>query len=152
MEREPVSMAEIAAMAGVRRPTVSNWRRRHADFPAPALQEARHRGSTRTRSQDPRTHSDGFVDESHLAGGDPACGGWRTRRVREVRGIDLTEIDLPQLPPSAVSAWTEQIEVLADHRRTLSERLHDVTNLISTLAIGVGGGRLTVAHHDDDDG
>jgi hypothetical protein len=51
-----------------------------------------------------------------------------------------------------VSAWTEQIEVLADHRPTLSERLDDVTNLINTLAIGVGGGRLTVAHHDDDDG
>lgn len=30
-----VSMAEVARMAAVRRPVVSNWRRRHADFPAP---------------------------------------------------------------------------------------------------------------------
>ncbi|WP_328390868.1 hypothetical protein [Nocardia sp. NBC_00416] len=31
-----VSMSEIAAMARVRRPVVSTWRRRHRDFPAPA--------------------------------------------------------------------------------------------------------------------
>lgn len=36
MEREePVSAAEIARMAGVTRAAVSNWRRRHPDFPEP---------------------------------------------------------------------------------------------------------------------
>lgn len=30
-----ISMSEIAELAGVRRPVVSNWRRRHPDFPAP---------------------------------------------------------------------------------------------------------------------
>jgi predicted RNA methylase/predicted DNA-binding transcriptional regulator AlpA len=30
-----VTMTEVAELAGVRRPTVSNWRRRHADFPQP---------------------------------------------------------------------------------------------------------------------
>ncbi|MEU7868123.1 N-6 DNA methylase [Dactylosporangium sp. NPDC049140] len=30
-----VSMAEIAAMAQVKRPVVTNWKRRHVDFPAP---------------------------------------------------------------------------------------------------------------------
>jgi len=30
-----VTTSEIAELAGVSRPTVSNWRRRHADFPAP---------------------------------------------------------------------------------------------------------------------
>lgn len=32
---QPVTMAEIATLARVRRPTVSNWRRRHANFPHP---------------------------------------------------------------------------------------------------------------------
>jgi transposase-like protein len=31
-----VSAADISRMAGVTRATVSNWRRRHADFPAPS--------------------------------------------------------------------------------------------------------------------
>jgi hypothetical protein len=31
----PVTAAEISRLAGVTRATVSNWRRRHADFPAP---------------------------------------------------------------------------------------------------------------------
>lgn len=31
-----MSMPEIAELARVRRPVVSNWRRRHRDFPAPA--------------------------------------------------------------------------------------------------------------------
>lgn len=35
-----VSMAEIAALAQVKRPVVSTWRRRHADFPVPATQAA----------------------------------------------------------------------------------------------------------------
>src|SRR5690606_34514943 len=30
-----ISMPEIAELAGVRRPVVTNWRRRHHDFPAP---------------------------------------------------------------------------------------------------------------------
>ncbi|MGH4018952.1 MAG: N-6 DNA methylase [Pseudonocardiaceae bacterium] len=34
-DRELVTMTEIAEFAEVRRPTVSNWRRRHADFPSP---------------------------------------------------------------------------------------------------------------------
>lgn len=38
-----VAAAEIARLAGVTRATVSNWRRRHADFPAPAS------GGTETR-------------------------------------------------------------------------------------------------------
>lgn len=33
--RELVTMTEIAELAQVRRPTVSNWRRRHEDFPRP---------------------------------------------------------------------------------------------------------------------
>ncbi|MGH3907540.1 MAG: N-6 DNA methylase [Pseudonocardiaceae bacterium] len=32
---QPVTMAEIAELARVRRPTVSNWRRRHTNFPRP---------------------------------------------------------------------------------------------------------------------
>src|SRR3954467_426407 len=31
-----VTAADISRLAGVTRATVSNWRRRHADFPAPA--------------------------------------------------------------------------------------------------------------------
>ena len=31
-----VTAAEISRIAGVTRATVSNWRRRHDDFPAPA--------------------------------------------------------------------------------------------------------------------
>jgi len=31
-----VTAAEISRLAGVTRATVSNWRRRHPDFPAPA--------------------------------------------------------------------------------------------------------------------
>ena len=34
-ELAEVSAADIARLAGVSRGTVSNWRRRHADFPAP---------------------------------------------------------------------------------------------------------------------
>ncbi len=30
-----VTLAQVARLAGVRRPSVSNWRRRHADFPSP---------------------------------------------------------------------------------------------------------------------
>ncbi|MGV2384735.1 MAG UNVERIFIED_CONTAM: hypothetical protein LOD86_05635, partial [Thermobifida fusca] len=30
-----ISMPEIAELAGVRRPVVTTWRRRHPDFPAP---------------------------------------------------------------------------------------------------------------------
>ena len=30
-----ISMGDIAALAGVRRPVVTTWRRRHPDFPAP---------------------------------------------------------------------------------------------------------------------
>lgn len=35
----PVSLADLATMAGVSRPAVTNWRRRHDDFPSP-LQES----------------------------------------------------------------------------------------------------------------
>ena len=31
-----MSMTEIAELARVQRPVVTNWRRRHRDFPAPA--------------------------------------------------------------------------------------------------------------------
>src|SRR5690606_32063660 len=31
----PISMPEIADLAGVHRPVVTTWRRRHRDFPAP---------------------------------------------------------------------------------------------------------------------
>ncbi|MFD8703776.1 hypothetical protein ACFV1W_14320 [Kitasatospora sp. NPDC059648] len=37
-----VSMAEIAELAQVKRPVVSTWRRRYADFPAPAAHDAGH--------------------------------------------------------------------------------------------------------------
>ena len=35
-----VSISEIADLAGVGRPAVSNWRKRHVDFPAPRVQAA----------------------------------------------------------------------------------------------------------------
>lgn len=35
-----ISMPEIAELAGVRRPVVTTWRRRHADFPQPVRSEA----------------------------------------------------------------------------------------------------------------
>jgi hypothetical protein len=34
-----ISMPEIAGLAGVRRPVVTTWRRRHADFPQPVSQD-----------------------------------------------------------------------------------------------------------------
>lgn len=37
-----VSMAEIATLAQVKRPVVSTWRRRYADFPVPAAQRGGH--------------------------------------------------------------------------------------------------------------
>jgi hypothetical protein len=37
-----MSMRDIAELAGVRRPVVTTWRRRHADFPAPAGGDAAH--------------------------------------------------------------------------------------------------------------
>jgi hypothetical protein len=35
-----VTMSEIATMAQVKRPVVSTWRRRHADFPVHAAENA----------------------------------------------------------------------------------------------------------------
>ena len=35
-----ISLPEVAALAGVRRPVVTTWRRRHPSFPAPAQVEA----------------------------------------------------------------------------------------------------------------
>ncbi len=35
-----ISMPEIAELAGVRRPVVTTWRRRHKDFPPPAVSQA----------------------------------------------------------------------------------------------------------------
>lgn len=37
---DPVGVSEIAARAGVRAATVSQWRYRHADFPSPAVELA----------------------------------------------------------------------------------------------------------------
>lgn len=37
-----LSMSEIATLTQVKRPVVSTWRRRHADFPAPATENAGH--------------------------------------------------------------------------------------------------------------
>ena len=37
---ELVSRSDIARLAGVRRPAVTNWERRHQDFPAPVAQDA----------------------------------------------------------------------------------------------------------------
>lgn len=40
-DRRPLmSMPEIAALAGVHRPVVTNWRRRHSDFPVPVTDDA----------------------------------------------------------------------------------------------------------------
>jgi type I restriction enzyme M protein len=35
MNTETVSLADIARRTGVQRPAVSNWKRRHSDFPDP---------------------------------------------------------------------------------------------------------------------
>lgn len=40
-EDELVSTTDIAAIAGVERSTVSNWKRRHEDFPMPAGRNSR---------------------------------------------------------------------------------------------------------------
>ena len=90
-----VTMTEVAELAGVRRPSVSNWRRRAADFPRPS----------RDDGQQPLFRADelaAWLDQRPIPGartnpltyGERFRDGLRTRPLTELRGVLPGDISL----------------------------------------------------------
>ncbi|MEV6219631.1 N-6 DNA methylase [Nocardia sp. NPDC051833] len=85
-----VAAAEIARLAGVTRATVSNWRRRHTDFPAPAS------GGTETRPVFNLSEVQEWLRDHGVQSADSP--------VQRLRSLLRSDVD-----PDAVPALIEQI-------------------------------------------
>lgn len=67
-----MTAAEISRIAGVTRATVSNWRRRHDDFPAPSGGTTSSRPRSHSRAR-PVTRSGAARAPRHASGGRRQC-------------------------------------------------------------------------------
>lgn len=84
-EPAEVSAADIARLAGVSRGTVSNWRRRHADFPSP-------RGGTDANPAFDRTEIEGWLSRRGMLP-EPSPGDLLWRAVMQAAGdVPLNEL------------------------------------------------------------
>ncbi|MCO5973760.1 N-6 DNA methylase [Actinoallomurus soli] len=133
-QSEQLTAAEISRLAGVTRATVSNWRRRHADFPQPSggteaspsydrrqvevWLDARGRLPTRSSKDDLRTHLRGRVPReaeavalftAHVAGlGDKKRAGIATLDDEELLALHAEAVSsdsgTDELSPAGISA------------------------------------------------
>jgi 16S rRNA G966 N2-methylase RsmD len=138
-DRTVVTMTDIAELAKVRRPTVSNWRRRHVDFPKPA----KNNGSTplfdaeeiahwldRRPVDDERTYGQVFRDSLRVRamvrlGG--AMGGDDILRL-SVALVSLRAHTSTPLPatPEAIAALAGRVE--REHPELAGLFTRDLTN------------------------
>ncbi|MEU0516722.1 hypothetical protein [Streptosporangium sp. NPDC006007] len=98
-----VSAAEIARLAGVTRAAVSNWRRRHADFPSPVSGGARN-----ALFALPEVHT--WLDR-HRKGDDVSGEVLVWQALRGAYGDDMTRglADVSDCsPPDPPSPWTAE--------------------------------------------
>ena len=121
-ESASLTAADIARLAGVTRATVSNWRRRHADFPAPAG------GTDASPAYDRAMVESWLAARGALPDLPPQERLWRAVAEVAVNGADL---------PRAVQDVAASLTLLA------------ATGWSGGPAPDIGGGGRTVAGADD---
>jgi hypothetical protein len=146
-DSDVITAADIARLAGVTRATVSNWRRRHADFPAPAGGTAASPAYARDEVED------WLAGRGALAELPPDKRLWRLLLAQSGRGGDLASTvtwaadylasagQRDSATTAAYARWPELADALAGAARAQGWR-NALDALVGRFADARGGGAL----------